>query len=56
MAGGIKKSSLVDEVVTVSDLAADKMARRLARGGVAARINGTVVTILCDSGERYLLG
>jgi cysteine synthase A len=65
--------SLIDEVVTVSDVAADKMARRLAREEgllvgpssganvhvaceVAARVAGPVVTILCDSGERYLLG
>ena len=65
--------SLVDEVVAVSDVAADKMARRLAReegflvgpsAGAnvhvacefAARVKGPVVTILCDSGERYLLG
>jgi cysteine synthase A len=65
--------SLIDEVVTVSDVAADKMARRLAREEgllvgpssganvhvaceVAMKINGPVVTILCDSGERYLLG
>ncbi|HSO35566.1 MAG TPA: cysteine synthase A [Labilithrix sp.] len=65
--------SLIDEVVTVSDLAADKMVRRLAREEgflvgpsaganvhvaceVATRVKGPVVTILCDSGERYLLG
>ncbi len=65
--------SLVDEVVAVSDVAADKMARRLAREEgflvgpsaganvhvaceIAARVKGPVVTILCDSGERYLLG
>ena len=65
--------SLVDEVVTVSDVAADKMARRLAREEgflvgpssganvhvaceVASRVKGPVITILCDSGERYLLG
>lgn len=65
--------SLVDEVVAVSDVAADKMARRLAREEgflvgpssganvhvaceVAARVKGPVVTILCDGGERYLLG
>lgn len=64
--------SLVDEVVAVSDVAADKMARRLAREEgflvgpsaganvhvaceIAARVKGPVVTILCDSGERYLL-
>lgn len=65
--------SLVDEVIGVSDVAADKMARRLAREEgflvgpssganvhvaceIAARVKGPVVTILCDSGERYLLG
>ena len=65
--------SLVHEVVAVSDIAADKMARRLAREEgflvgpssganvhvaceVATRVKGTVVTVLCDSGERYLLG
>ncbi len=65
--------SLVSEVITVSDVAADKMARRLAREegflvgpssganvhascAVAARVKGPVVTVLCDSGERYLLG
>lgn len=62
-----------DEVVAVSDVAADRMARRLAREEgllvgpssganvhvaceVARRVKGAVVTILCDSGERYLLG
>ncbi|GAC1530382.1 MAG: hypothetical protein NVS3B10_26480 [Polyangiales bacterium] len=65
--------SRVDEVATVSDVAADKMARRLAREEgflvgpssganvhvaceVATRVKGTVVTLLCDGGERYLLG
>ena len=65
--------SVIDEVVTVTDVAADKMARRLAREEgllvgpssganvhvaceVASKIAGPVVTILCDSGERYLLG
>ncbi len=65
--------SVIDEVVTVTDVAADKMARRLAREEgllvgpssganvhvaceVAAKLSGPVVTILCDSGERYLLG
>jgi cysteine synthase A len=64
--------SLVDEIVTVDDVAADRMARRLAREegllvGTSAGANvhaaievgkqlgrGRVVTILCDSGERYL--
>jgi cysteine synthase A len=65
--------SLVNEVATVSDVAADKMARRLAREEgflvgpssganvhvaceIATRVKGPVVTLLCDSGERYLLG
>ena len=65
--------SLVDEVIAVSDIAADKMVRRLAREEgllvgpssganvhiaceIASRVKGPVVTILCDSGERYLLG
>lgn len=63
--------TLFDEVITVSDAAADRMARRIAREEgllvgpssganvhaaveVAKRLKGTVVTILCDSGERYL--
>jgi cysteine synthase A len=64
--------AVIDEVVEVTDVAAERMARRLAREEgllvgpssganvhaaceVAARIGGgNVVTILCDSGERYL--
>jgi cysteine synthase A len=64
--------SVIDEVVEVTDIAAERMARRLAREEgllvgpssganvhaaceVAARVGGgNVVTILCDSGERYL--
>ncbi|MEO7331972.1 MAG: cysteine synthase A [Minicystis sp.] len=63
--------TLIDEIVTVTDVAAERMARRLAREEgllvgpssganmhaaveVARRIKGTIVTILCDSGERYL--
>ena len=69
----IFKRSLVDEVIAVTDIAADKMVRRLAREEgflvgpssganvhvaceVASRVKGPVVTILCDSGERYLFG
>jgi cysteine synthase len=62
----------IDEVVMVSDVAAERMARRLAReegllvgpssganvhpAAAVARTfaSGDVVTILCDSGERYL--
>jgi cysteine synthase len=65
--------SLIDEVVTVSDLAAERMASLLAKKhgllvGPSAGANvhaavevaktlpagSNVVTILCDSGERYL--
>jgi cysteine synthase len=64
--------SVIDEIVTVSDVAAERMARRLAREegllvGPSSGANvhaatelakrfpgGKVVTILCDSGERYL--
>jgi cysteine synthase A len=64
--------SLIDEVVEVTDVAAERMARRLAReegllvgpssganvhaaSEIAQRLgSGTVVTVLCDSGERYL--
>jgi cysteine synthase A len=65
-------ASVVDELRTVSDLAAERMARRLAceegllvgpsSGAnvqaaceVAAELGtGNVVTVLCDTGERYL--
>jgi cysteine synthase A len=64
--------SLIDEVFEVTDVAAERMARRLAREEgllvgpssganvhaaceIAQRLgSGNVVTILCDSGERYL--
>ncbi len=64
--------SVIDRVVEVTDVAAERMARRLAREEgllvgpssganvhaaceVAAELRGgNVVTILCDSGERYL--
>lgn len=64
--------ALVDEVVAVTDVAAERAARRLAREEgllvgpssganvhaaieIARKIKGTVVTILPDSGERYLV-
>jgi cysteine synthase A len=64
--------TLIDEVVQVTDVAAEKHRRQLAHqegllvgpssgANVAAAIqiasqmdSGNVVTILCDSGERYL--
>jgi cysteine synthase len=63
--------SLVDEVLTVTDTAAERMVRRLAREEgllvgpssganvhaaveVAKKLQGTIVTVLPDSGERYL--
>jgi cysteine synthase len=70
----ILQRELIDEVITVTDVAADKMMRRLAREegllvGPSSGANvhaahelakkmphATIVTILCDSGERYLLG
>jgi cysteine synthase A len=63
--------SVIDDVLAVSDVAAERMARRLAREEgllvgpssganvhaaveVARTLSGNVITILCDSGERYL--
>ena len=65
--------TLIDRIVTVTDVAAERMARRIAReagllvgpssgANVHAAIEiakklqpgQTVVTVLCDSGERYL--
>jgi cysteine synthase len=64
--------SVIDHVIEVTDVAAERMARRLAREEgllvgpssganvqaaheVAGQLKaGNVVTILCDSGERYL--
>jgi cysteine synthase len=62
---------VIDDVIMVSDVAAERMARLLARkegllvgpssganvhaaAEVAKSLSGKVVTILCDSGERYL--
>jgi cysteine synthase A len=68
----ILERELIDQVVTVSDVAAERMARRIAReegmlvgpssgANVHAAVevatsltSGCVVTVLCDSGERYL--
>lgn len=68
----VLKRELIDEVVQISDVAAERGARQLAQregllvgpssgANVAAAIQiaeklpgGNVVTILCDSGERYL--
>ena len=64
--------TVIDRVVTVTDVGAEKMARRLAREegllvGPSSGANvhaaceiaieigrGVVVTVLCDTGERYL--
>jgi len=68
----ILERGLLDRVIEVSDVAAERMARRLAREegllvGPSSGANvhvacevatelgkGNVVTVLCDSGERYL--
>lgn len=68
----VLKRELIDEVVQISDVAAERGARQLAQregllvgpssgANVAAAVQiaeklpgGNVVTILCDSGERYL--
>nr|UXE44712.1 cysteine synthase [uncultured bacterium] len=68
----ILERELLDRVIEVSDVAAERMARRLAREegllvGPSSGANvhvacelaselgqGNVVTVLCDSGERYL--
>jgi cysteine synthase A len=68
----ILQRDLIDRVITVTDVAAERMAARLAREEgllvgpssganvhaaceVAAEMRtGLVVTILCDTGERYL--
>lgn len=68
----VLQRDLIDEVIAVSDVAAERMVRRLAREEgllvgpssganvfaaceVAASLpGGNVVTVLCDSGERYL--
>lgn len=63
--------ALLDQVITVSDVAAERMVGRLAREEgllvgpsaaanvhaatlVARDLPGRIVTLLCDSGERYL--
>jgi cysteine synthase len=63
--------SLIDDIVMVTDAAAERMARKLGRQEgllvgpsaganvhaaveVARRLQGRIVTILCDAGERYL--
>ena len=69
----VLERDLIDEIITVTDVAADRMTRRLSREEgllvgpsaganvhaaveVAQRLGGgdRVVTILCDTGERYV--
>jgi cysteine synthase A len=68
----ILERNVIDRVVEVSDVAAERMVRRLAREegflvgpssganvhvacDIAGEVGkGNVVTLLCDSGERYL--
>lgn len=67
----ILERTLIDRVLTVSDVAVERMTARLAREEgllvgpsaaanvhaaieVAGTMQGNVVTMLCDSGERYL--
>ncbi|WP_437949329.1 PLP-dependent cysteine synthase family protein, partial [Sorangium sp. So ce296] len=68
----ILERSLIDEILTVTEAAASRMGRRLAREEgllvgpssganvhaaveIARKVHGTIVTVLPDSGERYLL-
>lgn len=69
---GVLDRSLFDEIVTVTDVAAERTVRKLAQTegllvgpssganlsaalAVAAKLEGgNVVTVFCDSGERYL--
>lgn len=64
--------AVIDQIISVSDVAAERMAQRLAREEgllvgpssganvhaacevAKALVSGIVVTVLCDTGERYL--
>jgi cysteine synthase A len=64
--------AVIDRIITVTDVAAERMAKRLAREEgllvgpssganvhaacevAAGLVTGIVVTVLCDTGERYL--